>query len=110
MNNADKFVQLRRGLLEFAVLKIISSKQVYAADILSALSTTDFATGEGTLYPLVSRLRREGLIDYQWIESETGPPRKYFGLTEAGKAQLADLQNYWSRIEQTIQNLGATSE
>ena len=107
MNDAEKFGQLRRGLLEFAVLKIISARRVYAADILAALSTTDFATGEGTLYPLVSRLRRDGLIDYEWVESEAGPPRKYFGLTTSGKQQLADLETYWQTITTTINGLGA---
>ncbi len=106
MDDAEKFEQLRRGLLEFVVLKVIAAREAYAADILKALSTTDFATGEGTLYPLVSRLRREGLIDYEWVESETGPPRKYFHLTAAGTAQLKDLEAYWKMINKTIAKLG----
>jgi PadR family transcriptional regulator, regulatory protein PadR len=108
MNDIDRFEQLRRGLLEFVVLKIIAARKVYAADILRSLGVTDFATGEGTLYPLVSRLRREGLIDYEWVESEAGPPRKYFHLTMAGIKQLKDLEAYWKTINQTITQIGVT--
>jgi len=109
MNDTEKFGQLRRGLLEFAVLKVIAAHKVYAAEILQALAATEFATGEGTLYPMLSRLRREGAIAYEWVESETGPPRKYFGLTEAGKRQLADLAAYWKTIHITLERLGEKS-
>lgn len=107
MNDANKFEQLRRGLLEFAVLKIISRRKVYAAEILLALQGTDFATGEGTLYPLVSKLRREGLITYNWVESESGPPRKYFELTPDGRNHLLELEGYWQTINKTIADIGA---
>ena len=109
MNDAEKFGQLRRGLLEFVVLKVISAKKAYAADILAALADTDFVTGEGTLYPLVSRLRRDGLIDYEWVESEAGPPRKYFHLTLSGQTKLAELETYWQSMHQTIASLGGAS-
>ena len=110
MNDTEKFGQLRRGLLEFAVLKVIAARKVYAAEILQALATTEFATGEGTLYPLLSRLRREGAIAYDWVESEAGPPRKYFGLTDTGKQQLADLGTYWKTIHTTLEKLGENNE
>lgn len=110
MNDANKYEQLRRGLLEFVVLKVISHRKVYAADILKALSPTEFATGEGTLYPLVSRLRREGLITYEWVESESGPPRKYFSLTDAGESQLKDFEAYWKIISKTLVQTGAHHE
>ena len=70
MPDTDRFVTLRKGLLEFLILRIVSSSKVYTADILQRLSATDFATQEGTLYPLLSKLRREGLLDYEWQESE----------------------------------------
>ena len=107
MNDINKFEQLRRGLLEFMVLKVISHRKVYAADILKALDGTEFTTGEGTLYPLVSRLRREGLITYEWVESEAGPPRKYFSLTTSGMEQLKDFEAYWQTINNTIARTGA---
>lgn len=102
-----KLAALRKGFLEFLVLRIISGSTVYAADILKKLAETDFATQEGTLYPLLSRLRREGLLDYQWQESEAGPPRKYYRLTAAGRRQLADFDAYWARLSQTINTMGS---
>ena len=106
MSVNEKFSAIRKGLLEFLVLQIIAAEKVYVADILRQLSATEFATQEGTLYPLLSRLRREGLVDYEWQESEAGPPRKYYHLTRAGRAQLAELEDYWARINQTITKLG----
>jgi PadR family transcriptional regulator PadR len=106
MSVDQKFSPIRKGLLEFLVLKIVSASTVYVPDILKRLATTEFATQEGTLYPLLSRLRREGLVDYEWQESETGPPRKYYHLTRAGRSQLAELEDYWTRINQTITKLG----
>jgi len=107
MSIDQKFSPLRKGLLEFLVLKIVSAATVYVPDILKRLATTEFATQEGTLYPLLSRLRREGLVDYEWQESESGPPRKYYHLTRAGRGQLAELEDYWARINQTITKLGS---
>lgn len=107
MSISDKFGPLRKGLLEFAVLKIIAADKVYVADILKQLGATDLGTGEGTLYPLLSRLRREALVDYEWVESEAGPPRKYYQLTTAGKEQLSDLEAYWKQLNKTITGLGA---
>jgi PadR family transcriptional regulator PadR len=78
---------------------------VYVADILKRLSATDFATQEGTLYPLLSKLRREGLVNYEWQESESGPPRKYYGLTSAGKKHLTELDEYWAGITRTVTEL-----
>src|SRR5215469_5468385 len=101
----DKFGPLRKGLMELAVLKVISGKKVYVADILKKLGKTDFATGEGTLYPLLSRLRREQLVDYEWVEPESGPPRKYYRLTDAGKDQLTQLEDYWQELNDTMKKL-----
>jgi len=106
MDLNEKFAPIRKGLLEFLVLRIIASDKVYVADLLERLSTTDFATQEGTLYPLLSRLRREGLVDYEWRESAAGPPRKYYQLTAKGRAQLEELNEYWKRINKTISQLG----
>src|SRR4030095_9378476 len=106
MSTEEKFASIRKGLLEFLVLKIVASDKVYVADMLQRLSTTEFATQEGTLYPLLSKMRRENLVDYEWRESETGPPRKYYKLTAKGKSQLADLNQYWKLINTTISGLG----
>jgi PadR family transcriptional regulator PadR len=106
MSLNEKFTPIRKGLLEFLVLKIIAVDKVYVADMLERLNTTDFATQEGTLYPLLSRLRREGLVDYEWKESEAGPPRKYYQLTLKGRGQLDELNEYWKYINRTISQLG----
>jgi PadR family transcriptional regulator PadR len=101
-----KLGPIRKGLLEFLILKIVAADRVYVADILKTLSTTEFATQEGTLYPLLSRMRRESLVDYEWKESDAGPPRKYYRLTPKGRAQLNELNLYWKQINATISELG----
>src|SRR5215831_13536945 len=106
MSVEEKFSAIRKGLLEFLILKIIASDKVYVADMLARLSRTEFATQEGTLYPLLSKMRREGLVDYEWQESDAGPPRKYYELTAKGKAQLAELNDYWKAINATVNQLG----
>jgi PadR family transcriptional regulator PadR len=102
----EKFTAIRKGLLEFLILKIVSTDKVYVADMLERLSDTEFATQEGTLYPLLSKMRREGLVDYEWQESDAGPPRKYYELTAKGRAQLAELNDYWKQINATVNQLG----
>lgn len=102
----EKFAAIRKGLLEFLILKIVAANKVYAADILRELSATEFGTQEGTLYPLLSRMRRDGLLDYEWQESDAGPPRKYYELTPKGQSQLAELIQYWKRLNATITQLG----
>lgn len=103
----EKFGPMRKGLLEFLILKVIDADRVYVADILRKLAQTEFATQEGTLYPLLSRMRRDGLVDYDWKESDAGPPRKYYALTARGQALLAELVAYWRLINKTIEDLGA---
>jgi PadR family transcriptional regulator PadR len=106
MGVSEKLTAIRKGLLEFLILRIVASDKVYVADILERLSDTEFATQEGTLYPLLSKMRREGLVDYEWQESDAGPPRKYYELTAKGKAQLAELNEYWKTINATVSQLG----
>ena len=97
-----KLAPIRKGLLEFLVLKIVGARRVYVPDILRRLADTEFATQEGTLYPLLSKLRREELVMYEWKESDAGPPRKYYRLTAAGKAQLSREQDRWSQLVHAI--------
>ena len=106
MTEASKLAPIRKGLLEFLVLKIVGAKSVYVPDILRQLAGTEFTTQEGTLYPLLSKLRREDLVQYEWKESDAGPPRKYYQLTDTGRAQLEALNEYWNLINRTIANLG----
>ena len=103
---SEKFGPLRKGLLEFVILRVISTEKLYVAEMLQRLAGTEFATQEGTLYPLLSRMRREQLVDYEWQESESGPPRKYYRLTDAGRHALTELQGYWQHLTDTLNRLG----
>src|SRR5215510_10885851 len=106
MGADEKFAAIRKGLLEFLILKIVSADKVYVADMLERLARTDFATQEGTLYPLLSRMRRDGLLDYEWQESGVGPPLKYYRLPAAGRSLLADLNAYWQYTNTTLNQMG----
>ena len=106
MPENERFGPIRKGLLEFLILKIVAAEKVYAADILKRLASTEFATQEGTLYPLLSRMRRDGFVDYEWLESDVGPPRKYYKLTTSGSDHLQDLETYWQKINRTIRQIG----
>jgi PadR family transcriptional regulator PadR len=106
MDLSEKFGPIRKGLLEFAVLRVIASEKLYVAEMLQRLAGTEFSTQEGTLYPLLSRMRREALVDYEWQESEAGPPRKYYQLTDPGRRALEELQGYWNHLNTTLNGLG----
>lgn len=106
MGGTERFGAIRKGLLEFLILKLVSTDRMYVADILRRLSSTPFSTQEGTLYPLLSRMRRDGYVDYEWQESDAGPPRKYYGLTKKGRSQLAELNDYWTGLNRVIDELG----
>jgi PadR family transcriptional regulator, regulatory protein PadR len=97
--------QMRKGLLEFCTLLIISRGEVYASDILQELKQADLIVVEGTLYPLLSRLRSEGYLSYRWQESESGPPRKYYSLTDTGKPMLSHLKSTWKTLSSSINHL-----
>lgn len=108
MDNESKFSSIKKGLLELVVLSLVSRRKVYAADIMAELAPTEFATQEGTLYPLLSKLCREGMVGYEWVESAAGPPRKYYSLTAKGRQQLDSLMGYWKNLNSIIDRLGAT--
>jgi len=106
--NDQSFSQLRKGLLEFAVLSAVSNQHAYVADIIKRLDGTPFETSEGTLYPLLSRLKREELLSYTWVESEVGPPRKYYGLTAIGEARLGSMHEYWKHLYTSLDKIGGS--
>ena len=97
--------QLRKGLLEMAVLLVISNGPVYASDILKKLTTNYLLIVEGTLYPLLSRLKKDGSLNYKWRESKNGPPRKYYQLTEIGNKKLAQKLAAWKKLNKSINAL-----
>lgn len=91
-------VQMRKGILEFCILGIISRGEVYASDILDALKNANMLVVEGTVYPLLTRLKNAGLLTYEWKESTSGPPRKYFTLTEEGRTAFLELKQTWHEL------------
>lgn len=97
--------QMRKGSLEFCIMLIISKGEIYASDILKELKKSDLIVVEGTLYPLLSRLKNLQLLEYTWKESESGPPRKYYTMTNKGKKNLEQLKQTWSQLNKSINSL-----
>lgn len=97
--------QMRKGFLEFPVLLVIGSGEAYASDILKALKDADLHIVEGTLYPLLSRLKRFGLVSYEWKESKSGPPRKYYKITPEGSRIVEELKSTWHSLDAAITKL-----
>ncbi|SET04413.1 PadR family transcriptional regulator [Hymenobacter actinosclerus] len=95
-------VQMRKGILEFCILEIIARGEVYASDMLEELTAARMLVVEGTLYPLLTRLKNAGLLDYTWKESMSGPPRKYYTLTEAGQEFLHQLRLTWEEVQESV--------
>lgn len=98
MNLENTQIQMRKGILEFCILHIISRGEVYASDMLEELTSAKIMVVEGTLYPLLTRLRKAGLVEYKWVESNAGPPRKYYTITEAGRTFLSSLEHTWNEL------------
>jgi PadR family transcriptional regulator PadR len=96
---------MRKGVLELCVLSVISDKEVYTSDILTSLKEADLLVVEGTVYPLLTRLKNEGVLKYRWEESSSGPPRKYYSLTDNGKEVLKVLKENWEKLYQSIDKL-----
>ncbi|WP_207432214.1 PadR family transcriptional regulator [Sabulibacter ruber] len=91
-------VQMRKGILEYCILEIIARGEVYASDMLEELTAAKMIVVEGTLYPLLTRLKNAGLLDYSWVESTSGPPRKYYKLTAGGTEFLEQLRQTWQEL------------
>lgn len=97
--------QMRKGFLEFPVLLIIGASPTYAPDILKQLKNANLLVVEGTLYPLLSRLKRMGLVEYDWQESKSGPPRKMYTITSEGKEVLHQLESSWKSLDTSVNTL-----
>lgn len=105
MNLENAQVQMRKGILEFCILHIIARGEVYASDMLDELTSSNIMVVEGTLYPLLTRLKNSGLLDYKWVESTSGPPRKYYVLTETGRDFLVQLQQTWEELSASVNQI-----
>ncbi len=110
MNVENTQVQMRKGILEFCILHIISRGEVYASNMLEELTAAKIMVVEGTLYPLLTRLRKAGLVDYKWVESNSGPPRKYYTITDEGAAFLGALNQTWEELVSSTQQIISVNE
>lgn len=109
MNIDNLKSQMRKGMLEFCVLLLLKHGDAYASEIISKMKAAHMIVMEGTLYPLLTRLKNDGLLAYRWEESPSGPPRKYYSITPVGEQFLTQLQNSWDEIAGTINLLKSSS-
>ncbi|MEQ8360443.1 MAG: PadR family transcriptional regulator [Cytophagales bacterium] len=103
-------VQMRKGILEYCILNIISRGEVYASDLIGELTSAKIMVVEGTLYPLLTRLKNAGLVEYKWVESTSGPPRKYYNITPEGENFLMNLDTTWKELVESTENIISNSK
>ena len=109
MNIENTKAQMRKGVLEYCILSILLVKDAYVAEILDQLKEGKMLVVEGTIYPLLTRLKNAGLLSYRWEESTSGPPRKYYGLTENGKIFLKELDTTWKELRNAVKMVTNTT-
>ncbi len=97
--------QMRKGVLEYCILSILSAGDAYASDIIKELKSSELIVVEGTLYPLLTRQKNSGLLSYRWEESTQGPPRKYYRLTDTGEEFLIELDTSWNTLTTSVNNI-----
>jgi PadR family transcriptional regulator, regulatory protein PadR len=102
MNIDNAQAQMRKGVLEYCILLVLSKRDAYASDIINALKESKMIVVEGTLYPLLTRQKNAGLLSYRWEESTQGPPRKYYTLTEQGRSFLQELDQSWNELVEAV--------
>jgi len=102
MNIENTASQMRKGVLEFCVLSVIRQGEAYPSDIIEKMKAANFQLLEGTLYPLLTRLKNAGMVNYRWVESSGGPPRKYFSLTDMGLQFYQELHATWSEMVNAV--------
>jgi PadR family transcriptional regulator PadR len=105
MNTENTTSQMRKGILEFCILSIIRKSEVYPSDIIEQMKTAGLIILEGTLYPLLTRLKNAELLSYRWEESASGPPRKYFRMTDKGERFYLELEHTWKELAHAVNNL-----
>jgi PadR family transcriptional regulator, regulatory protein PadR len=97
--------QMRKGVLALCVLSLVAKEELYPSDIIERLKRSKLIVVEGTLYPLLTRLKNEGLLTYRWVESTSGPPRKYYKLTSGGESFLQELKNNWTDLTEAVNKI-----
>ena len=110
MNIDNTASQMRKGVLEFCILSIIKQGEAYPSDIIDKMKAANLNIFEGTLYPLLTRLKNADLLMYRWVESNSGPPRKYFSLTEKGAAFYKELETTWNELANAVKILSEAEQ
>lgn len=105
MNVENTKAQMRKGVLEFCILSILADGEHYPTEIIERMKTAKLLIVEGTLYPLLTRLKNDGLLSYRWVESQSGPPRKYFTLTDEGRVFLTGLLDSWKELTDSVNQI-----
>lgn len=105
MNLENTQAQMRKGILEYCILLVIARKDAYVSDIINKLKDSKMIVVEGTIYPLLTRLKNSGLLTYRWEESTQGPPRKYYSITGTGRSFLLELENSWNELTSAINRI-----
>ncbi len=105
MNIENTKAQMRKGVLEFCILSVLKVQDAYTSEILETLKEAKLLVVEGTVYPLLTRLKNDGLLLYRWEESTSGPPRKYYGLTDEGKEFLTELGSTWTELSDAVNTI-----
>lgn len=108
MNIENTASQMRKGVLEFCILSVIKKGEAYPSDIIDTMKNANLNIFEGTLYPLLTRLKNAELLTYRWVESNSGPPRKYFSLTEKGADFYKELEATWDELSNAVQSITNT--
>lgn len=109
MNAENSKAQMRKGVLELCILSILSRGDAYTTDLINKLKDAQMIVVEGTLYPLLTRQKNAGLLNYRWEESPQGPPRKYYSLTPQGQSYLNELKDGWEKLVETVNSLSNNS-
>lgn len=105
MEAKNTISQMRRGILEYCIVRLLSQREIYTADLITLLKEANLIVTDGTLYPLLNRLLKAKLLSYRWEESDSGPPRKYYALTSQGQAYLEQLNEAWESITQSVESI-----
>lgn len=105
MNVDNAKSQMRKGMLEYCIMLLLKDQPCYSSDIIGRLKEANLLVVEGTLYPLLTRLKNDGVLAYEWQESTQGPPRKYYVLSEEGRQMLEALKEAWTEIESAVNKL-----
>lgn len=108
MNLENTKAQMRKGILEYCILMVLSKREAYPSDIIQEMKEARLIVVEGTLYPLLTRLKNASLLQYNWVESTSGPPRKYYSLTEEGQKFLKELKTTWNELQSAVLQISKT--